>query len=325
MVQRRTWIGVAAAVTWLAALGWGQAALAGPAPVSYATVVPGANGLLMNIIRLHRLDEMHGILLDLKAFTPAEAEKAMYFRKVEVGTFAPISALRVNVKGERIRLIAPLLWNTYSVLARRDSPYQRLEDLKGKKFGVPERITGGYTSMALVVRMLGMDLEKDFRLIIGTPVGLITFLQRGEVDAILQFDPLVSRLLAEGTARELVRPNDLWKQLTGGDMFMIGHAVHEDWLKANPDRARRLARTMLEGARYVAAHPEAVEEAKKFLGPKSETELRLLKERMPRVYATRWDRAAIENAKLVMRKSMEFGLVERAPDQLLDEMFVPME
>ncbi|MBI2371708.1 MAG: hypothetical protein HYV08_16005, partial [Deltaproteobacteria bacterium] len=48
MVRGRAWIVVVAALAWLAALGWEQAGLAGPAPatVSYATVSSGSVGFL---------------------------------------------------------------------------------------------------------------------------------------------------------------------------------------------------------------------------------------------------------------------------------------
>ena len=47
----------------------------------------------------------------------------------------------------------------------------------------------------------GLDFERDFQPVTGPPPALVTFLQRKQVDALAIHEPIVTKLLAEGTFR----------------------------------------------------------------------------------------------------------------------------
>ncbi|MBI2369061.1 MAG: ABC transporter substrate-binding protein [Deltaproteobacteria bacterium] len=293
--------------------------------IVYATTATGGLGFLTDVIKRHRIDERHGITLDLKPFSPAEAEKATYYKKVDAGPFPLVSAVRVNAKGDRIRVFAPMLWSHFAILARPGANIRTVEELRGRRLASQERITAGYNTAALAFRMLGWDFEKSVRLVIGSPQVMMAWLQKGEVDSAIIFYPMAARGIAEGWAVELARLSQIWERQTGGPLLTLGHAVHQDWLEARPDTARRLARVFLDGQRYVAAHPETVQESLKFLGAKSDREIDLLKKAMPTFYPTSWDRKGVEDAKLVLKKSMEFGILENVPDKVLEDLFVILE
>src|SRR6266481_119260 len=85
---------------------------------------------------------------------------AVVLRRADAGIFPVVSAARVNLIGEKIRLFAPALINHNSVVLQKESTATRLADLKGKRIGTLDRISMTYTSLATVAKMQGLDLEQ---------------------------------------------------------------------------------------------------------------------------------------------------------------------
>ena len=112
----------AALATALAALAAG-AAIAAPAAtekVVFASPAPGsAVGLLTELIKEKGLDERNGLVLDVKYFDPAATEQAVVLRRADAGVFPVVSAARVNLIAEKIRLFTPALINHNSIVLQK--------------------------------------------------------------------------------------------------------------------------------------------------------------------------------------------------------------
>src|SRR5262249_58438455 len=100
-----------------------KAVCASPAPGS-------AVGLLSEVIKEKKLDERNGIVLDVKYFDPAATEQAVVLRRADAGIFPVVSAARVDLIGEKIRLFAPALINHNSLLPQKGSTAHPLPHLK---------------------------------------------------------------------------------------------------------------------------------------------------------------------------------------------------
>src|SRR5713101_9675459 len=221
-----------------------ETALSPPEKVVFASPAPGsAVGLLSEVIKENRLDERNGLLLDVKYFDPAATEQAVVLRRVDAGIFPVVSAARVNLIGEKIRLFAPALINHNSVVLQKGSTATRLVDLKGKRIGTLDRISMTYTSLATIAKMQGLDLEKDFKLTLSPPPVLMALFSRGELDALVIFEPLVSRLTSQGY-REMMRLDAFWREQTGEPMVALAIGAHQDWIASHADAARKLFRTV---------------------------------------------------------------------------------
>ena len=136
-----------------AGVGWAQEKV-----IFSSTGAGSAVGLLSEVIKKNRLDERNGVALDIKYFDPAAAEQAVLLRRADAGIFPVISAARVNLLGERIRLFAPALINHNSLVVPKGTIATRLADLKGKRIGTLDRVSMTYTSMATIAKMQGLDL-----------------------------------------------------------------------------------------------------------------------------------------------------------------------
>ncbi len=306
----------------VAALG-GRAAVAAPSPpekVVFASPAPGtAVGLLSEVIKEKRLDERNGLDLEVKYFDPAATEQAVVLRRADAGIFPVVSAARVNLIGEKIRLFAPALINHNSVVLQKESTATRLADLKGKRIGTLDRISMTYTSLATVAKMQGLDLEQDFKLTLSPPPVLMALFSRGELDALVIFEPLVSRLTSEGY-REMMRLDRVWREQTGQFMVALAIGAHNDWIASHAGAAHKLFKTLVDAMATIQANPQAiVQEHRRSLLIETDEQLQRLTERIPRLYTARWDRALIENMTFLLSKNVELGLLKEMPK---DEIFV---
>ncbi|HLC26222.1 MAG TPA: ABC transporter substrate-binding protein [bacterium] len=278
------------------------------------TSAGAAAGLISKIINDQRLDKKQGLDIDFKYFDPAKAEEAVFFKTVDAGIFAPVSAVRANLKGQMIQLFQPIMLSHFSIVVPTDSPVKTIEDLKGKKLGLLARVSAMYTSFATIVKMRGGDIEKDYQLTFGTPQALNAFLLRKDMDAIGQFDAFTSKLLAANQAREIATFNDLWRSETGQPLLIIGIAAHKEWIDKNQDLARRLGRAFADGVRMLKTNPaKVIEEQKEFLGVKTPEEVRLVTSRMPGIFVEGWTPKLLENTKFLIQKNVEMKILDQMP------------
>ena len=301
------------------------AARAAPEPAAlekavFASPAPGsAVGLLSEVIKEKKLDEHNGILLDVKYFDPAATEQAVILRRADAGMFPVVSAARVNLIGEKIRLFVPVLINHNSVVLQKGSTAARLADLKGKRIGTLDRISMTYTSLATIAKMQGLDLEKDFKLTLSPPPVLMGLFSRGELDALVIYEPLVSRLVSQGY-REMMRLDSFWKEQTGESMVALAIGAHEDWIKSHPGASRKLFRTVMDAMNLIQANPKSIaQEHRKTLLIETDQQLARLAERLGQMYAARWDPSVIANMNTLLKKNVELGLLTAMPK---DEIFV---
>jgi NitT/TauT family transport system substrate-binding protein len=303
----------------------GRFATAEPAPSSleravFASPAPGsAVGLLSEVIKEKKLDERNGLLLDVKYFDPAATEQAVVLRRVDAGIFPVVSAARVNLVGEKIRLFAPALINHNSIVLQKGSTATRLADLKGKRIGTLDRISMTYTSLATVAKMQGLDLEQDFKLTLSPPPVLMALFSRGELDALVVYEPLVTRLVSQGY-REMMRLDPFWREQTGESMVALAIGAHEDWIKSHPGPCRKLFKTVMDAMNLIHANPKSIaQEHRQSLMIESDQQLARLAERLGQLYAARWDAAVITNMSSLLKKNVELGLLKAMPK---DEIFV---
>src|SRR5204863_6728894 len=83
------------------------------------------------------------------------------------------------------------------------SPLQSTKDLRGKRIGIPGMGTPPFIFAARVLGNNGIDPSKeiDWRVYPAGELGLA--LQKGQVDAIADSEPIGSLLLAEGKVRNI--------------------------------------------------------------------------------------------------------------------------
>ncbi|MBI2370214.1 MAG: hypothetical protein HYV08_08280 [Deltaproteobacteria bacterium] len=322
MIGRSGWRCAGAVLSVVAGLTLGPALAGAGETVTFASVASGMSGLITTVLKKQAFDAKHGITVDVKLFDPAKMEEAVFFRRVDAGLFPPISAARAHLRGSPLQMFRGVTLNHTALVVRADLPGS-IAELRGKKLGSLGRITSLYGHMALVLKRRGVDIERHFEVIIGTPPVLLGLFERGDLPAMIHFEPYITRLVLEKKVRELLRPNEEWKRLTGQPLLLSGATAYEDWTRKNRATARALARAFADTVAFIRANPlSAVEESRKDLGIRSREEAELFAKQLPDLVQERWDREALASARLVIERSVELGFLERMP---AGEIFVTLE
>ena len=317
-MRRRVFLGTigGASATLVARRARAQSGTGTPSGASGAITfasTTGALGLVTQVVKRAKLDEKFDLKLDVKVLDPAGGEKTVLLRQVDTGLFPVISAADVNTKGQDIVLFGPLLYMHTFLVVWNDSPVRQLADLKGKKIGLLDKVSGNYRGMQILAARAGGDFERDFQPVTGPPPAVITFLQRKQVDAIVIHEPLVSKLLAEGNFRVVMGMNDEWKKQSRQNWLFLCLAAHREWLDKNRPAAIRLAAMLLDASRMVARDPALVAAEAEFLGLKTKAEIDLARERLPPFFPTEWNEATVASVMETVREAARLKQIREVP------------
>ena len=127
-------------------------------------------------------------------------------------------------------------------------------DLKGKRIGVPGMGTPPFVFANRVFGTHGIDAGKDITWKVFPAGELGLALDKGDVDAVCDAEPIGSLLLAEGKVRNIA---DQAADLPYKDEYCCAVVANGKWLTANPRTAAAATRALLKGAKWVEVNPAA--------------------------------------------------------------------
>jgi NitT/TauT family transport system substrate-binding protein len=129
-----------------------------------------------------------------------------------------------------------------------------IADLRGKRIGVPGMGTPPFIFANRVLGANGIDASKEitWRVFPAGELGLA--LDKGEVDAVADSEPIGSLLIAEG---KVINIADQAKDPPYKDEYCCAVIVNGKFLKANPKAAAGATRALLKAAKWVEANPAA--------------------------------------------------------------------
>jgi len=140
----------------------------------------------------------------------------------------------------------------YTLAVLKDSPVQKIEDLKGKTIGVVSLSSGGTTVAKAMLRGVGLDPEKDVRWL---PVGLgpqtANALKSNQVDALAIWDWAYAILENSGFQfRHFVTPGT-------SKLLSLMLVANGPFVRANPEASAKFAQGIAKGVVFTLANPEA--------------------------------------------------------------------
>ncbi len=131
-----------------------------------------------------------------------------------------------------------------AIVARKGAGLTRVEDLKGKKVAAVVGTSTFFDIRALTLKGYGFDIQKDTQIVTATaPPDMVTLLGKGEVDAIIAWQPITDAVVFRGEGVYLAKQIDLWRKATGrasGFPVHVCYLVHNDFLARNAAIARDL-------------------------------------------------------------------------------------
>lgn len=140
------------------------------------------------------------------------------------------------------------------VQALTNGKIRSVADLRGKRIGVPGMGTPPFIFANRVLGAHGIDPGKDLQWVVFPAGELWLALDKGEVDAVADSEPIGSLLMATGKVRNIA---DQATDAPYNDEYCCAVLVNGKFLVRNPRAAAAATRALLKAARWVETNPAA--------------------------------------------------------------------
>jgi len=134
------------------------------------------------------------------------------------------------------------------------SSINSIKDLKGKRIGVPGMGTPPFIFSNRVLGANGIDPAKDVTWIVFPAGELGLALDKGEVDAVADSEPIGSMLLAQGKVKNVA---DQATDMPYSQEYCCAVIVNGKFLAKNPKASAAATRALLKAAKWVETNPAA--------------------------------------------------------------------
>jgi NitT/TauT family transport system substrate-binding protein len=205
----------------------------------------GSPRYMLYTIKRLGLDHDHGFHLDVQLVSDAlegdmeTVEARLQDGEADLIDIDYISTARERASGAEIVAFHPYGRTVGGLVAPEDTDIDGIEDLSGHRIGVVRRLDKNWILCRAACRKYhGFDPDETATPVeAGSKVGLTEMLHENEVDAILQFWPIVPEITERGPYEEVFPVSDLVQRLSGTDnklpvsTFLTG----ESFLAENPE------------------------------------------------------------------------------------------
>lgn len=150
--------------------------------------------------------------------------------------------------------------NHVRIIAKADAPYETIEDLVGARIGhFGDDSTATLSISLLLGEFHDLDFHQDFELVLAAPPALVDLLASDEVDAVVTFEPHISRAKAsiEGGVKEIYNPGTDFSENVGGTLWTTTVGAFSEWIDADPELAGQVLDAWCDAAEY--SHNNAAE------------------------------------------------------------------
>jgi len=214
-----------------------------PTAVRMAVIGSSGQDEVPYVVQRFGLDRKHGLALEIVDFAvPGQQYTLHRADAIDVSAGNFVDLLRQRKSGVALQAFHGFQGYCNRIVAKAASPIRAFTDLKGKRVG-----EFGTTFLDWLIiraagqRAYGIDLERDATPVGGAPPLLNAFLDRGEIDATLQFSTLTLGPLAQGADRSVVEMPALMRAAGfNTNCFYVQWFVAEKWTNAHPGAVDRL-------------------------------------------------------------------------------------
>jgi ABC-type nitrate/sulfonate/bicarbonate transport system substrate-binding protein len=246
-----------------------------------------------------------------------EAANALKLGRAVASTMQPSTAVNLRKGGTDVRILAAQIWSGNAFLVRKEAPYKKLADLKGKKIGNFARTTGAYFFSAVIAKESGLDIEKDFQTIPLETGALMALLERGEVDAINLMEPHVTRMLLSGKYRVLVDFDNELQRIFGAQPLKTGVAVLKETADKQPELIKAIRAAYIDGIKVIKTGQDKdffQSHAKELFGLSTPEEIAAGMKRNRENFADVWGERFFESQNKMLQQGMALGLLPNVGD-----------
>ncbi len=194
-----------------------------------------------------------------------KALEALVGKSVDVTSGAYDHTVQLNAKNiplEAFVLQAKLADYAVGTVKGKIPDYRSPKDLKGKKIGISSPGAGSDMFLKLVLAKSGVKPEDVSVISVGLGSAAVAAVQRGELDAIANNDPVLTVLQESGDIRVIAdaRTPEGSKEYYGSETYPAGcFFAYSDFIKDNPNTVQGLTNAMVRTLRWLhQATPDQV-------------------------------------------------------------------
>ena len=197
------------------------------------------------------LDHEHGFHLDVQLVSDEleggmeTVEARLQDGEADLIDIDYISTARERAEGANIVAFHPYGRTVGGLVAPEDTAIEGLADLSDHRIGVVRRLDKNWILVRAACRQYhGFDPDETATPVeAGSKVGLTEMLHDGEVDAVLQFWPIVPEITERGPYEEVFPVSDIVQRLAETDnrVPVSTFLTSDSFLDAHTDTARRFA------------------------------------------------------------------------------------
>jgi NitT/TauT family transport system substrate-binding protein len=157
-------------------------------------------------------------------------------------------------QGLDVKFLGGIHTGCLRVQAAAKSEIHSVADLRGKRIGVPGMGTPPFIFATRALSNAGINAAKEIEWKVFPPAELGLAIDKGEVDAVADAEPIGSLLLSTGKVRNVVdeAADEPYK-----NEYCCEVVANGKWLSKNPKAAAAATRALLKGAKWVQANPAA--------------------------------------------------------------------
>src|SRR5580700_2381824 len=173
-------------------------------------------------------------------------------------------------QGLNVKFTAGVHTGCLRVQTATDSKIKTVQDLRGKRIGVPGMGTPPFIFANRVLSASGIDGSRDVTWTVYPSGELGLALEKGQVDAVADSEPIGTLLMVDGKVRTVA---DQAADAPYKDEYCCAVVVNGKFLTNNPKAAAAATRALLKGAKWVQENPAAAARLsveKKYLGSNPE-------------------------------------------------------
>ncbi|MBI3851819.1 MAG: ABC transporter substrate-binding protein [Verrucomicrobia bacterium] len=157
-------------------------------------------------------------------------------------------------QGLDVKFTAGIHRGCLRVQASTKGDIRSIKDLRGKRIGVPGMGTPPFIFANRVLGANGIDPSKEITWLVFPAGELGLALDKGEVDAVADSEPIGSMLVAQGKVRNIA---DQAADLPYSEEYCCAVLVNGKFLARNPKATAAATRALLKAAKWVETNPAA--------------------------------------------------------------------
>ncbi len=237
--------------------------------------------------------------------------------EIDVAVIPAEMAAKLYENGAKIKIISADMFQNQAVLSISNN-IKNVFDLKGKKIAALLASGTFMTFKSYLLESYKMEDGKDYTVINAVPGALPDILKKGDADAVVVWEPLVSLLLSQG-AHVVVSFDQLWKSLgySGKPVMLV-------WVTSPHFNSRKIIDEFVKlrerAANYWINHPEETVNILKSTYQFKEKVANSIYKRVS-IVTCGLTPEIIKNIRKVWRISWKGGYLEKNPETIPDSIF----